>query len=75
MEFPTGGRCLRARARERFRHPPEGQQIRSNAGADGKAVPHVEWLGRLIVRMKEDGKRGGLTAVRLPHALGRSRFF
>jgi hypothetical protein len=38
-KFPTGGRDRKVRARERFRFAPEGQQIRSEAGADGYAVP------------------------------------
>jgi len=35
VRFPTGGRFRKERARERFRLRVEGQQIRSDAGADG----------------------------------------
>jgi hypothetical protein len=46
VQFPTGGNCLRAEARERFGFAlvgrAKGQQIRCDSGADGHSPDERE---------------------------------
>jgi hypothetical protein len=70
VRFPTGGRCSSEsdhKPASAFGTLPKGQQIRSDAGADGpRSFPHGDLR---TVRMKEDGNMRALKGAHVPCAL------